>query len=87
MNKKIRCTFIFDQEGSVIIITGASSGLGKELALAYSRRKIKLVITGRDIHRLNSTKKECTQNGNLDVKIFVGDITNPLVCKFFSISL
>lgn len=37
---------------SVVIITGASSGLGKELAIKLSKSDIKLIITGRNKDRL-----------------------------------
>jgi hypothetical protein len=37
-----------NQEGAVVVITGASSGLGKELALLLCKRKIRLILTGRD---------------------------------------
>jgi NADP-dependent 3-hydroxy acid dehydrogenase YdfG len=36
-----------------ILITGASSGIGRALALAYSRPGIKLALVGRDAERLN----------------------------------
>jgi NADP-dependent 3-hydroxy acid dehydrogenase YdfG len=49
--------------GSVVLITGASSGLGKELAIVYSQRRAKLVITGRNKQRLMETHAECVKNG------------------------
>lgn len=38
--------------GSVIVITGASSGMGKEFAFRYSQRGCKVVIGSRNIEKL-----------------------------------
>lgn len=53
-NSRIKGTLFINQilEGSVVIITGASSGLGKELAHALCTKNIRLIITGRDKARL-----------------------------------
>ena len=40
-------------EGKTILITGASSGIGKCSAIECSKMGAKLVITGRDEKRLN----------------------------------
>jgi dehydrogenase/reductase SDR family protein 7B len=41
-------------QDSVVWITGASSGIGTELALAFARRKCKLVLSGRKIDALQT---------------------------------
>lgn len=46
-----------------MIVTGASSGLGKELSLLLCSRKIRLVITGRNEKRLNEVASECSSIG------------------------
>ena len=38
--------------GSVIVITGASSGMGKEFAFRYAMRDCKIVIGSRNIDKL-----------------------------------
>lgn len=48
MNTNFEVPKSSNSEGSVVLITGASSGLGKELALLLCQRKIRLIITGRD---------------------------------------
>jgi len=35
------------KEGSVVVVTGASSGMGKEMALRYAQRGCKVVIGAR----------------------------------------
>lgn len=42
-----------DSEGAVVVVTGASSGLGREIALLLCARNLRIVITGRDKIRLN----------------------------------
>ena len=39
--------------GSVIVITGASSGMGREMTMRYAERGAKIVIGSRSIDRLN----------------------------------
>jgi short-subunit dehydrogenase len=42
-----------------ILITGASSGLGKALAIQYARLDHRLIISGRSKERLEAVKQEC----------------------------
>lgn len=67
-----------------MIITGASSGLGKELALILCKRKVRLIITGRDSQRLNEVKVLCEKEGNSEIVIYEGDLTKETVCKYTS---
>jgi len=46
-----------------ILITGASSGLGAELAKQYAAEGVVLVLTGRDLDRLTSVVSECKAKG------------------------
>ncbi|HXV73482.1 MAG TPA: SDR family NAD(P)-dependent oxidoreductase [Sphingomonadales bacterium] len=46
-----------------ILITGASSGIGEGLALAYAARGVTLALTGRDRRRLTSVAKACSARG------------------------
>lgn len=45
----------FDLHGKTILLTGASSGLGKQSALTLSQYGANLIITGRDQKRLQQT--------------------------------
>ncbi|MBU0757448.1 MAG: SDR family oxidoreductase [Nanoarchaeota archaeon] len=45
-------------KNTVVIVTGASRGLGKELALQLSKEKCRLVLTGRNLPDLKRVKKE-----------------------------
>ncbi|WP_350286040.1 SDR family oxidoreductase [uncultured Croceitalea sp.] len=43
----------------VIWVTGASSGIGEELAYQFSRRKVKLVLSARRTDVLSKIKQQC----------------------------
>lgn len=45
----------FSLEGKTILVTGASSGIGKSTSIECSKMGAKLVITGRNEERLNNT--------------------------------
>jgi short-subunit dehydrogenase len=48
---------------SVLIITGASSGLGASLAKAYAGPQVTLGLLGRDRRRLEATARACEAKG------------------------
>ncbi|XP_072225634.1 dehydrogenase/reductase SDR family member 7B [Leuresthes tenuis] len=49
-------------QGAVVIITGASSGLGKECARVFHAAGARLVLCGRDAARLQQVVKELTES-------------------------
>lgn len=58
-----------------ILITGATSGIGKALALNYAKDKNILLLTGRNEARLNQVKEECEKLGStVEAKII--DVAN-----------
>ncbi|WP_426430635.1 SDR family oxidoreductase [Winogradskyella sp. HB-48] len=54
-------------ENKVIWITGASSGIGKALALELSKYNCKLILSSRRQAVLNDVKNECLQPKNVEV--------------------
>jgi len=58
-----------------ILITGASSGLGASLALAYAEQGISLFLTGRNEDRLADIAAACRLRGAY-VEMFVIDVRN-----------
>lgn len=46
-----------------IVITGASSGLGAELARQYAEKGVTLALTGRDTSRLDAVARQCHAQG------------------------
>lgn len=58
---------------ATILITGASSGIGAALAMAYARDRVQLILIGRNLERLAEVSTSCRARGakvltaNLDV--------------------
>ena len=46
---------LFSLQEKHILVTGASSGIGKAIALSLSKQGAKLIITGRNASRLQQT--------------------------------
>ena len=63
----------FDLEGKRILITGASSGIGRACAIAASQLGASVVVTGRRFDALNETLSKCVGQGHVSL---VGDITS-----------
>lgn len=61
----------------VTLITGASSGLGKEFAKIYCKENNNLLLLGRDLDSLNSIKNLLLKiNNSIDVNIYQIDLLN-----------
>ena len=58
----------FSLEGKTILVTGASSGIGKATALECAKMGARLVITGRDEKRLNEVYSNLEGTGHLQIK-------------------
>ncbi len=58
-----------------IIITGASSGIGKALAEYYARDAVRLSLIGRDCSRLDHVARDCRSKGAI-VESCVIDVTD-----------
>lgn len=61
--------------GKTVIITGGSSGMGKYMAKKFLQDGDQVVITGRDLERLQSVKDEFSSMGSID--IFQMDVREP----------
>jgi len=59
-------------KNQVIIITGASSGIGKALAFEYGRKGAQIIITGRNEQNLLAAEAELQANG-ISAKAIVCD--------------
>uniref|UniRef100_A0A0G4HPJ3 Uncharacterized protein n=1 Tax=Chromera velia CCMP2878 TaxID=1169474 RepID=A0A0G4HPJ3_9ALVE len=70
---------------SVIIITGASMGIGKELAVRYAARGSSLVLFSRNLTALETVAKECQKTAEknsktCEVLCVAGDVTREEDC-------
>jgi short-subunit dehydrogenase len=63
-----------------ILITGASSGLGAELARTYAAPGVTLALTGRDAARLGAVAEHCRASGAA-VEAAVLDVTDAAALK------
>ena len=59
-----------------IVITGASSGAGKAIALAFAERQDRLVLASRNFKELNEVALECERLGAI-VRCVEADVTDP----------
>lgn len=62
----------FSLEGKTILITGASSGIGKAISIECSKMGAFVIITGRNEERLNTTMTELTGKNHIEI---VADLT------------
>jgi len=58
------------------LVTGASSGIGEAMCRLLARQGIPLIITGRDISRLNALAEKLKDQ--VDVIVVAADLFNPL---------
>ncbi|MGL4599090.1 MAG: SDR family NAD(P)-dependent oxidoreductase, partial [Bacteroidia bacterium] len=62
----------FQLAGKTILITGASSGIGRATAIACSQMGASCILTGRNKERLLETQAQLTGNTHI---IIVADLT------------
>ena len=62
--------------GKTVLITGASSGIGRATALAFAREGARVAICARREDRLRQIEGELSQAGAKEVRTFVLDVRN-----------
>ena len=62
----------FSLEGKQVLVTGASAGIGQAIAIACSKMGASVVITGRNVDRLNVTRSLLVGEGHISI---IGDLT------------
>lgn len=67
---------MFNLEGKVAVVSGASSGLGKQMALALARQGASLAILARRIERLEKFKPKLKKAGAKQVLAIKCDVTS-----------
>ena len=67
----------------VVLVTGASSGIGARSALEFAKYGCRLAITGRNQDNLEDTARRCREEGLAEANIFqmLGDVTIVEDCK------
>lgn len=62
-------------EGAVVVITGASSGIGRAAAQAFARQRARVVLAARDEQALHEAAEECRAAGG-EALVVPTDMTN-----------
>jgi short-subunit dehydrogenase len=71
--------------GKSVFITGASSGLGRQMAIEFSRRGYRLALTARRLDALEALRAELQKDGAARVFVAALDVTDDVaVAKVFA---
>ena len=65
--------------GRVVVVTGASSGIGRALCLELARQKPRLVLAARDAEKLAGVARECETAGAETLAVPT-DVTSEAAC-------
>lgn len=63
-------------DSKVVVVTGASSGIGRETALRYAGQRARLALAARSEDALLEVASECRSAGATDVVVHVTDISD-----------
>ncbi|MBQ9021288.1 MAG: SDR family oxidoreductase [Eggerthellaceae bacterium] len=67
---------MFDFKGKVVAVTGASSGLGKQMAEGYAQQGADLILLARRVERLEESAKEFSEKYGIEVLPCACDVTD-----------
>jgi len=70
-------------KGAVVVITGASSGIGEAAALAFARRRANLVLGARRVDALNAVAQKCRDKGAPEVTVRRLDVSQRVEARAF----
>lgn len=70
---------MFDYTGKVVAVTGASSGLGKQMAEGYAEQGANLVLLARRVERLEESAKVFSEKYGVEVLPLACDVTDEAV--------
>ncbi|EXJ24156.1 Short-chain dehydrogenase/reductase SDR [Alkalibacterium sp. AK22] len=68
-------------QGKVIWITGASSGIGEELAYQLAEKGATLILSARSANKLKKVKEECVTRFSAQVLVYPMDVSDPEAIK------
>ncbi|VAH31850.1 unnamed protein product [Triticum turgidum subsp. durum] len=72
-----------DVAGKVVLVTGASSGIGEQIAYQYAKKGARLALVARRQGSLHEVAAKATDLGSPDVLVVPGDVARPEDCKAF----
>ncbi|WP_300704121.1 SDR family oxidoreductase [Bacteroides sp.] len=68
-------------EKKIVLITGASSGIGEGCARKFAMNGYRLILNGRNVEKLNSVKKELEENYHADIYLLPFDVRDRAAAK------
>lgn len=63
-----------------VLVTGASSGIGRDLAREFAKRKYDLILVARNVERLEALQKELKETYNVNVEYLSVDLSRRENC-------
>lgn len=63
-------------QGKVVVITGASGGIGKEIAIQSAQRGARLVLLARSLDKLQTLKADLNRQFGVDVFVYKLDVSD-----------
>merc|ERR1712008_498020 len=79
--QKTRALIMTTLEGKIVLITGASSGIGAGTAKHFASLKCRLSLVGRNQEALNNVAEECREKGAIEVLVLVKDLMAAEACR------
>ena len=70
-------SFTLQKKLSYALITGASSGIGYELAIVFAENKYNVILIARREERLNHLARELEKNYEVEAHILIRDLSQP----------
>lgn len=70
-------------KGAVVVITGASSGIGEATAIAFARKGARVELGARRLEKLNAVAERCRAAGSPDVTVRLLDVGNRASARAF----
>lgn len=73
----LRTVFPEKVTGKVVIVTGASGGIGEAIAYEYAKQGAQLVLSGRNEDILKTVARDANYLGAARTHVIAGDLSNP----------
>ena len=64
-----------------VLITGASSGIGRDMARVLAKKGYDLVLVARDEQKLNELEEELKKENNIEIQVISMDLAIEQNCK------